>query len=59
MLKRQEEAILQEHYQIPSMKKFEDRPMSPDTWDGLTLLLVHDSSNSSVLGFDAAKNRAI
>ena len=32
-------------HQIPSIEKFEDRPMSPDIWDGLSMVL--ESSKAS------------
>ena len=45
--KPQKEVIPREELQILSKKKFEDRPMSPNTWDDQTLLLVSNCINPS------------
>ncbi len=46
IIKPQKEAILQGECRTPATEKFEDRPMSPDTWDDLTLLLAYQTAHA-------------
>ena len=47
-LKLQKEVILQEERQIHAREKFEDRPMSPNTCDDLTLLPAYQTAHAAL-----------
>lgn len=45
-IKLQKAAIPLKERQILSTEKFEDRPMSPETWDDLTLLPAYQTAHA-------------